>query len=330
MKTLKNTIAILAFATALFSCSKDDDNKRVTETPPVTEKTVNDITITTERVSTPIAPNLGFTGPQDTSWFQLIGNDILYKCRHNPVAGADKFMLKYNLISNSFTSVSTSFSDMNSTGIVNSFVTDNFNAFHFGDLAKKYDFQLNLWITLDYPIAVRSSTGGAGMSYANGKIYACGGGTLFNKGFKSFDITSNGWSNENDYSEDIGTSEMVTVQNKIYLLGGNATNKNFSYFDLTSKIWVAKTNLSFAIATNSLSNIVAQAKSRYIFALQGDKIYVYDIVKDQWKTNPITIPVTGNSFLHLFGLNDNTLLVTGVNTTTKDFALYKLPLNNLP
>ncbi len=38
MKTLKNTIAILAFATALFSCSNDDDNN--TPAPVAPEKTV--------------------------------------------------------------------------------------------------------------------------------------------------------------------------------------------------------------------------------------------------------------------------------------------------
>jgi Kelch motif len=317
MKNLKTTIALFAIALFASSCSKSDSS--------IAEKTVEDITITTQRVSTPISPKLGYAGFTSRSWFQLIGNDILYICASNLGAGNPQFMLKYNLTSNSFTTVSPD-AVACACGYENSFVTDNTNAFMIANSQKKYTVALDAWTSINCPPAIYSNIGESGMSYANGKIYACGGRTA-TKSFRSYDIAANTWSNENDYSENIGTPEMVTVQNKIYLLGGNTTNKNFSYFDIATNMWVAKANLNFALTTRYDANIVTKAKDRYIFVLKGYDIYVYDILKDQWKTNPISIPVSGNDALHLFGLNDTTLLITGVNNTSRDFALYKLTLD---
>ena len=324
-KNLKITLAIIAFAFFTISCSKNDDPVPVAP-PVVAEKTVNDITITTQRVSTPIAPNLGYVNNISGSWFQLVGNDILYSCGSGLGASNPQFMLKYNLGTNTFNSALPD-STVQFGGIINSFVTDNTNLFYIANQARKYNLVANTWNDIDYPEAIRLNTREAGMSFANGKIYACGRGSIESNAFKSYNITTNAWSNENDYLEDITIPELVTVQNKIYLLGGNAIRKNFSYFDITSNTWVAKTNLPFTMLSSYQSNIVAQAKNRYIFAFQGDKIYVYDIVKDQWKTEPILVPVTGNTALHLFGLNDTTLLITGVNINSRDFALYKLTLN---
>jgi Kelch motif len=320
-KNLKTTIVILAISLFVSSCSKSENP----ETPAVAEKTVEDVSITAVRVSSPISPKLGYTGYTDRSWFQLVGNDILYTCASNLGAGNPQFMLKYNLTSNSFTTLSPD-AVACACGYMNSFVTDNTNAFMIANSAKKYTVATDTWSSINFPAAIYSNIGEAGMSYANGKIFACGGRTA-TKSFRSYDITANTWSNENDYSEDILTPEMVTVQNKIYLLGGNTTKKNFSCFDITTNTWTAKANLNFAITTRYDTNIVAQAKNRYIFVLQRDQIYVYDTIKDLWKTNPITIPVSGNDALHLFSQNDNTLLVTGVNGSTRDFALYKLTLN---
>jgi N-acetylneuraminic acid mutarotase len=326
MKTKTKILFTSALMLMIMSCSKSDSsNENNSPSNPIaTEKTVEDVTITTQRVNTPIAPKLGYEGYTGFSWFQLIGDDILYTCASNLGAGNAQFMLKYNLTTNSFKTVTPN-SIVCACGYTNSFVTDNTNAFMVSNDARKYSVSTDTWSDIDFPAAVRDNIGESGMSYANGKIYVCGGREA-TKSFKSYDIATNTWSNNNDYTENVGTPEMVTVQNKIYLLGGNATNKNFSVFDIATETWTEKTNLNFEFGSNAYGNIVSTAKNRYIFVLQADNIYVYDILKDKWKTTPIAIPVSGNSALNLFGLNDTTLYVTGVNAS-KDFALYKLTLD---
>ena len=319
MKTIKTTIAILFISIFTFSCSKDDSNKAVLD------MNVEDITITTIKVTTPVAPKLGYTGFTSSSWFQLVGNDILYTCASNLGVNNPQFMLKYNLNSNSFQTV-TSNDITCACGFSNNFITDNTNAFMIASNARKYIVANDTWSDINYPAAIKNNIGEVGMAYANGKIYACGGRTK-TKRFISYNISLNTWSNEKDYIEEISASEMVVVQNKIYLLGGNANNKNFSCFDIALNTWTAKADLTFDWSYSVRDNVVTNVKNRYIFALNNKKVYIYDIVNDKWKKDPITLSVIGKA-INLFGYNDTTLLVTSVSDTG-DFTLYKLTLNLL-
>ena len=316
MKTTQTTIAVLVLLIFAMSCSKDNSDT------VVKEKTVEDISITTEKVSTPIAPKLINSNNLSAVWIQLVGNNIIYSSHVATPATNLDFMLKYNLTLNSFSNVTPN--NVNCyCGYTNSFVTDNTNLFMIANDARKYTVATNVWSDINYPAAIKDNNGETGMAHSNGKIYVCGG-RVPSKRFVCYDISSNTWSNRNDYIENIETSEMVAVDNKIYLLGGNSSNTNFSVYDIATNTWAAKGNLNFTLNTDFLTNIVTSVKNRYIFVLSNGKIYSYDLVKDQWKTDPITAPLSRAQ--QLFTLNDNTLLLAGLSTTG-DFSLYKLTLS---
>lgn len=323
MKIIKNILfALFLLAAVLFvaSCSKDNGQ----ENPLAIEKTVDDLTISTQRVATPISPKLAYSGFEERSWFQLVGDNILYTCASNLGAANPQFMLKYNLTSNAFTPA-TSNDVVCACGYGNTLVSDNTNAFMITNQARKYSMASDSWSNISFPSAIRDGIGESGMTYANGKIFVCGG-RVGTKSFKSYDIASDSWSNRNDCIENLEFTELVTVQNKIYALGGNSIdNKNFSCYDIVTNTWTSKTSLSFEMRSNDFANAVVSVKGRYIFVLELNKIRVYDALKDVWKKDIITVPVSGSA-MNIFAQNDTTLLITSVSSS-RDFALYKLTLD---
>ncbi len=319
MKTIKLIIAILALSIFAMSCSKDDEAKAIIDKP------LEEFTIVTQKISTPVTPKLAYQGYESSSWFQLVGNDILYTCASNIGLGNPQFMLKYNLQSNTFSTITPNI-EVCACGYMNGFITDGTNAFMIANEALKYTLATNAWSEIFYPTIIKENSGETGMSYTNGKIYVCGGRSP-SKRFVSYNIDGNVWQNELNYLENITTSEMITIANKIYLLGGNATDKNFSYFDIPSNSWTAKSDLNFTLSPNEIVNKVTSTKERYLFVFEENKIYVYDTMKDIWKKDPIAIPIPASTkALNLFRQNDNTLLITGVSAN-RNFALYSLTIN---
>lgn len=304
----------------LSACSKDDDQ-------PV--KTIEDITGTEVKMNTPLAPK---TTLSTHIWSVLIEKNIYYSNNSNGPGGSqNQFMMRYNIESNSFEEVQKD-DEICACGYSNKLITNgrgiNARIYYIANEAKRYSLLSNIWINIDYPFSAQENNGETGMVYHQDRIYVLGGRTP-SKRFKYYDTSSNSWFNATDYSQNVGSSQLVSANNKIYALGGN-NNYPFSIFDSSTNLWTNLPNLPFQFLPSVTNHIVANYNDKYLLVLQNTKLYIYDLLNNKWKTTPLDLNLnSANNGKSIF-TSDNDIYITGLSNTNGDFALYKITLNNLP
>ena len=304
---------VFALTFVMFSCKKDST------APTAAPKTVDSIRLTVQRVTTPVAPK----NPGNYSvWFSMVGNRIYYA---NPSNTANpQFMLEYNIGSNSFASKAVSL-EVCACGYSSKLISDGTNIYYIANTAVKYTASSNTWSTLSYPATAQDNNGEAGVVYSNGKIYFLGGRTASTK-FKYYDISSNSWYNLADGLFSTTSAQMVAINDKIYALGGESTRSKFSYYT-SSAGWVALPSLPFQVTAYYDSHNTVSFGNRYIIAIAGKDMYIYDSSTGKWAINPIHSGIN-DSYLNLF--SDNVNLYIAAKTSSNDFALYKIDVTNLP
>ena len=315
MKKILFSIFIFFPVVVFFSCKKDNAAKTITPAP----KTVDSITLKVQRVTTPVASK----NPGNyTVWFSMVGNRIYYA---NPSNTANaQFMLEYNIASNTFADKAIN-TEVCACGYTSKLIADGTNMFYIANSAVKYTAASNAWSVLSYPATAKDNNGQTGVVYYNGKIYFLGGSTASVK-FKYYDIAANSWFNLADGLFATSSSELVAVNDKIYALAGESSFTKFSSYTHSAG-WTALSNLPFQLHVNYYFHYTASFGNRYIFALAGKDIYIYDATTDKWAINPIHTGINDTN-LNLF--SDNINLYIAAKTASNDFALYKIDVNNLP
>jgi hypothetical protein len=319
MKKITLSLSICFFAT-LFSCKKDKNTSN--------GGSVEDITATVQKVSTPVAPKQHYSGYSSWSWFSLVGDNIFYSCASNLGTGNPQFMLRYNLSANSFSTV-TPDKEICACGYTNKMVTDGTNIFYIANDAVKYTVSGNAWSKLSYPSTAKDNNGETGQVYYNNKIYVLGGRNASTR-FKYYDIAANTWYNAADYGTSVSTSQMAVVNNKIYALGYNDANKkSFSSYDAAANSWNKLTDLPFDISSSYKDHFVSSYQNRFLLVLQGKKLYIYDAVKAAWKTAALDIPIADISTAANLFSSGTKIYVAGVSGA-RDFVLYTISLDKVP
>jgi hypothetical protein len=98
-----------------------------------------------------------------------------------------------------------------------------------------------------------------------------------------------------------------------------------AYFSTTSTTWTGVNDVPFEVSSN-YGNVLSAVLGDNLFLLQGQSVYIYDLINDVWATNPIDLsglPSNGNLFsngqkLYVSGKNaSNIPLVTELVVSTK-------------
>ncbi|WP_420150936.1 hypothetical protein [Spirosoma sp.] len=297
----------------IVGCKKSD------ETPAVPEKTVNDIVLTPKQLSVPISTY--DTGPYPIQSV-LVGNNIYFGNWSN--TAKPQFFVRYNLASNSFSSALAKSSNVCGCGYSSHLISDGTNIFYIANDATKYTAASNTWANLTYPATAKDNAGEAGVVYYNGNIYFVGGRTPSTL-FKYYSISQDRWFTSPNYLFPTTSSEMAVYKDRIYVLGGQGAKQKMAYFSTNTNVWTALKDVPFEVSS-SYGNVFSAVLGDYLYLLQGQSIYIYDLNKDIWATEPIKfegLPSYGNLFsdqqkLYISGKNGaNIPVVTEITVSSK-------------
>ncbi|GAB2605136.1 Kelch repeat-containing protein [Spirosoma areae] len=286
---------------ALASCKKSED-----ATPAAPEKTVNDVVLTARQLNMPLSTF--DTGPYPLQSV-LVGNSIYFGNYSN--TAKTQFFVRYDLGSNNFSSALAKSSNVCGCGYSSKLVSDGTNIFFIANDATKYTASANAWSTLTYPTTAKDNNGEAGVGYYSGNIYFVGGRTPTTL-FKYYTISQDKWFTSPNYLYSTNRSQLANYKDKLYVLGGEGAKRKVSYFSTATNTWTALQDAPIDISS-SYESTFAAVLGDYLFLLQNQSIYVYDLVKDVWAKEPIkqdNVPSYGNLFS-----NGQKLYIAGKNTS---------------
>ncbi|MBD2701052.1 hypothetical protein IC229_10435 [Spirosoma sp. BT702] len=281
-------------------CKKKEDS-----TPVTPEITVNDIVLTPKQLGVPITT---FDAGNYPILSVLVGNSIYFGNWSNTAKA--QFMVRYSISSNTFSSALAKSSNVCGCGYSSRLVSDGTNIFYIANDATKYTASSNTWANITYPTTAKDNNGEAGVGYYNGNIYFVGGRTASNL-FKYYTISQDKWFTAPNYPFATNRSQIVAYKDRLYVLGGENAKRKISYFSTTSNTWTTLQDATFDINT-SYESTYAAVLGEYLYLLQNDSIYVYDIQKDVWAAQPIKLeglPSYGNLFS-----DGQKLFIAGKNT----------------
>lgn len=282
----------------LAGCKKSED------TPATPEKTVNDITLTPKQLSVPLSTyDVGAYPIQSV----LVGNSIYFGNWSNTAKA--QFFVRYDLSSNSFSSALAKSTNVCGCGYSSHLISDGTNIFYIANDATKYTASANTWTTLTYPTTAKDNAGEAGVTYYNGNIYFVGGRTPSTL-FKYYNISQDKWFTSPNYLYSTTSSEVVSYKDRLYVLGGQGAKQKMAYFSASANTWTALKDVPMEVSS-SYGNVFTAALGDNLYLLQGQSVYIYDISKDVWATDPIKLdglPSYGNLFS-----NGQKLYVSGKN-----------------
>ncbi|AUD05266.1 Kelch repeat-containing protein [Spirosoma pollinicola] len=292
MKTFFIGLCILFLA----GCKKSDD--------PL--KTVNDITLMANPLSVPIS---SYDAGPYVLQSVLVGNSVYFGNWSN--TAKTQFFVRYDLSANSFSSALTKSTNVCGCGYSSHLISDGTNIFYIANDATKYTASSNTWSTLTYPTTAKDNAGEAGVVYYNGNIYFVGGRTPSTL-FKYYNISQDKWFTSPNYLYPTTSSEMAAYKDRIYVLGGQGAKKKMAYYSTTANTWTAVNDAPVEISSNA-NTIFSAILGDYLYLLQGQSVYIYDIANDTWAANPIMLSGLPNS-ANLFS-NGQKLYITGKNTS---------------
>ena len=238
----------------------------------------------------------------------LVGNNIYFGNWSNTAKA--QFLVRYNVSSNTFSSALAKSSNVCGCGYSSHLVSDGTNIFYIANDATKYTASSNAWSTIAYPTTAQDNNGEAGVGYFNGNIYFVGGRTASTL-FKYYSISQNSWFTAPNYLYATNRSQLSTYKDRLYVLGGTGVTRKMAYFSTAGNTWTAVKDIPFDV-NSSYESSFAAVLGDYLFLLQSDSVYVYDLLKDVWATEPIKLtglPSYGNLFS-----NGQKLYVSGKNS----------------
>ena len=116
--------------------------------------------------------------------------------------------------------------------------------------------------------------------YYNGNIYFVGGRTPSTL-FKYYNISQDKWFTSPNYLYPTTSSEMAAYKDRIYVLGGQGAKKKMAYYSTTANTWTAVNDTPVEISSNA-NTIFSATLGDYLYLLQGQSVYIYDIANDTW------------------------------------------------
>ncbi|MGY2892837.1 hypothetical protein [Deinococcus sp. UYEF24] len=267
-------------------------------TPPVATKTVDDITVAVKQLSVPVTTyDIGNYSYQSL----LVGNSLYFANYSN--TAKPQFFVRYDLTSNTFSSALAKSSNVCGCGYTSKLVSDGSNIFYIANDATKYTASANAWTPITYPATAKDNAGEAGVTYYNGNIYFVGGRTASTL-FKYYNVSQNQWYTAPNYLYPTSQSEMASYKDKIYVIGGSGTESKLSVFSTASNTWTALKDVPFKTST-SYETVRSAVLGDDLYLLQGQSLYIYDLVNDVWAKNPVAL--TGVSSDSSNGLFSNGL-----------------------
>ncbi|MFC5409511.1 hypothetical protein ACFPMF_09345 [Larkinella bovis] len=268
------------------SCKKNEEG---TATP---EKNVNDVVLTAKQLSMPLSTfNAGAYPIQSV----LVGNAIYFGNYSN--TAKPQFFVRYDLGSNTFSSALAKSSNVCGCGYSSKLVSDGTNIFFIANDATKYVASSNTWQTINYPATAKDNAGEAGVTYYSGNLYFLGGRTPSTL-FKYYSISQDKWFTVPNYLYATTSTELVTYKERIYALGGQGAKQKMAYFSTATNTWTPLKDLPFEVSS-SYQSVFSAVLGDYLFLLQNQSVYVYDLVKDTWADAPLkleNVPGYGNLF----------------------------------
>lgn len=307
------TITILWFfacSLLIMACSGDEEN-----IPP--EKTVNDIDLVLQQRSMPLS---SFDiGPYPVLSI-LVGNSIYFANYSN--TAKPQFFVRYSLQNNTFSSPLAVSTNVCGCGYSSRLVSDGTNIFYIANDATKYTASNNNWSNTSYPATAKDNNGEAGVGYLNGNIYFIGGRTESTL-FKYYSISQNQWFTLSNYLYATSRSQVIAYKDRLYVLGGANATQKMAYFSVSDNSWTPLPDTPFEINT-SYGDTYAAVLDDHLFLLQGDKMQIYDLIKNIWADTPVSmagLPSYANLFsdgqkLYIAGKNaSNVPIVLDVNIT---------------
>lgn len=285
----------------LAGCQKAAD-----EAPATPQKTVNDVTLTAQQLNMPLSTYDAGAYPIQSV---LVGNSIYFGNYSNTAKA--QFFVRYDLTSNSFSSALAKSSNVCGCGYSSKLVSDGSNIFFIANDATKYTASSNTWQTLTYPATAKDNAGEAGVTYYNGNIYFLGGRTPTTL-FKYYNISQDKWFTSPNYLYATTSSELVVYKDRIYALGGQGAKNKMAYFSTSTGTWTSLKDTPIDVAS-SYQSVYSAVLGDYLYLLQNQSVYIYDIINDVWANNPIALsnlPSYGNLFS-----NGQKLFVSGKNSS---------------
>ncbi|THF88714.1 hypothetical protein E7T09_05925 [Deinococcus sp. KSM4-11] len=285
----------------LVSCGTSSPNP----TPKPT-KTVNDIVLTATQLSLPLSTYDAGPYPMLSV---LVGNSIYFGNWSN--TANTQFFTRYNITSNTFSSPLAVSANVCGCGYSSKLVSDGVNIFYIANGATKYTASSNVWTNINYPSTAQDNAGEAGVTYYNGNLYYLGGRTPSNL-FKYYSIAQDSWFTAPNYLYATNRSQMAVYKDRIYALGGEGATKKMAYFSATTSTWTPLSDTPFTVASEYNSAYTAVLGDD-LYILQGDSIYIYDLLKDVWATAPAKISGLP-AYANLFSDGQN-LYIAGKNSS---------------
>lgn len=296
MKTHIFFLTILLIA----GCKKGED------TPATPEKTVNDIVLTAKQLSVPLSTY--DTGPYPIQSV-MVGNSIYFGNYSN--TAKPQFFVRYDLSSNAFSSALAKSANMCGCGYSSKLVSDGTNVFFIANDATKYTASSNTWTNLSYPATAKDNAGEAGVTYYNGSIYFIGGRTPSTL-FKQYSISQDKWFTAPNYLYPTTGSEIAAYKDRLYVLGGQGAKKKMAYYSTGTTTWTPVKDTPFEVSSN-YGNVFSAVLGDNLYLLQNQSVYVYDLAKDVWATEPIKLEGMPG-YANLFS-NGQKLYIAGKNTS---------------
>ncbi|GAB3314573.1 hypothetical protein GCM10027299_02830 [Larkinella ripae] len=270
------------------------------------EKTVDDVLLTAKQLSMPLSTyDVGGYPLQSV----LVGNAIYFGNYSN--TAKPQFFVRYDLGTNAFSSALAKSTNVCGCGYSSKLVSDGTNIFFIANDATKYTASSNTWQNITYPTTAKDNAGEAGVTYYNGNIYFLGGRTPSTL-FKYYSISQDKWFTVPNYLFATTSSELVAYKEKIYALGGQGAKQKMATFSTVTNTWTALKDLPFEVAS-SYQNVFSAVLGDYLYLLQNQSVYVYDLNKDTWAAAPIkleNVPSYGNLFS-----NGQKLYISGKNNS---------------
>ncbi|ULH15868.1 hypothetical protein MF271_04320 [Deinococcus sp. KNUC1210] len=279
-----------------------------TTPPPPASNPVDNLTITAKQLSVPVTSyDIGNYSFQSV----MVGNSIYFANYSN--TAKSQFFARYDISSNTFSSPLAVSNNVCGCGYMSKLVSDGTNIFYIANDATKYTASSNTWTAINYPATAKDNAGEAGVAYANGKIYFVGGRTPSTL-FKYYNIAANSWFTGPNYLYATNRSEVAAYKDNIYVLGGSGAETKMASFSTTTNVWTALKDLPFS-ANTSYENAYSAVLGDDLYVLQGQSVYIYDLVNNVWAKNPITLSTvpSGNSST-LFS-NGIKLYIAGKNSS---------------
>lgn len=276
--------------------------------PPATTKTVDDLTVTVKQLSVPVTPyDIGNYSYQSV----MVGNSLYFANYSN--TAKSQFFVRYDPASNTFSSALAKSSNVCGCGYTSKLVSDGSNIFYIANDATKYTASVNTWTAINYPSTAKDNAGEAGVTYYNGNIYFVGGRTPSTL-FKYYNISQDKWYTAPNFLYPTTRSELATYKDRIYVLGGSGVETKLSYFSATANTWTALNDTPFKTST-SYENVYSAVLGDDLYLLQGQSMYIYDLIKDVWAKNPVKLAsITSDSSNSLFS-NGTKLYIASKNSS---------------